>query len=168
MKRIALKTLATLGLLAGASLNANAQGFDMSMVANELQFQDQFYDWAWQGSVALAQQIPNDQPLPFNAMTISNSLSGDMRAFEQSANQWHVNSARSSAAMDRYSLGAVRGNWVYQNPYGYGQTYELPYQGSYWQDQGGYIYDSYQPYRTELQPTYGYGQGYGYGTGYSW
>jgi len=160
MNRIIQKTLSTLGLLAGISLPAAAQGFDMSMVANEVQFQNQFYDWAWQGSLAAARQIPNDQPLPFNAMTISNSLSGGMYAFEQSAAQWHINSARTTDALDRYGMGAVRGNWTYQNPYGYGETYGLPYQGNYWQDQGGYIYDSYNPYDTQLQPVYGYGQGY--------
>ncbi len=153
MRRMNLRITATALLLAAGSMPASAQGFDLStMMANEIQFQDQFYSWAWDTSIAVAQQIPDDQPLPFNAMTISNSISGGMRAFEQSAAQWHVNSDRTMKAIDRYGMGAVRGNWAYSDPYNSGYYYELPYQNNYWQDQGGWIYDSYDPYRTQLQP----------------
>ena len=116
------------------------------MWANELAFQNQFYQNAWRQSWELARQVPNDQPLPFNAMTISNSLNQGMQAFEGFANNWHVNSETTMNAIGRWNEGAIRGIAPHANPYG-GPVYNLPYgPEGYHVSPAGYMHQGVNPY----------------------
>lgn len=130
---------------------ASAQGFSMDMsqmVQNELNFQNQFYSYVHRRSWELAREIPNDQPLPFNAMTISRSVSEGMRAFEGYNQAWHNNSNRQLEAVERWTDGAINGVSPYANPYT-GETYNLPYvPDAYHVGPYGYIYSGYDPYNS--------------------
>lgn len=61
---------------------------------------------------------------------------------------WWANQQRLSGSMQRYTEGAIRGNWFYQNPYD-GSVYTLPYRdgyysnpyGSFYSNNGQYYYD---------------------------
>lgn len=147
------KSLAVLMVVAAGQLSlgtAQAQDFPGlgvgDMWANEVRFCNQFDQWNRQGSWALARMIPNDQPLPFNAMTISNSLSDGMRSFEGFNNNWHVNSNRTMNAIENWNYGAIREVAPFQNPYG-GPVHMLPYQhNAYHQDAPGYIYQGENTY----------------------
>lgn len=129
-----------------------------NMWANELAFQNQFYNWAAAGSWELAKQIPNNEPLPFNAMTIFNSNNAANQAFQGFANNWHTNSANTMGAIERWNLGAIQGVAPYQNPYG-GTTYNLPYgPEGYEMTAPGYMYQGVNPYNPtgNYYPVYGW------------
>ncbi|MDZ4817735.1 MAG: hypothetical protein SGJ20_02045 [Planctomycetota bacterium] len=115
------------------------------MWAANAEFERNFDHWARVGSYHAALMTPNDQPLPFNAMTISNSLSDGMRAFEGYNNNWHVNSRRTTDAIERWDDGAIREVAPYADPYG-GNRMMLPYgPDSYYRDPAGYVYPHGDP-----------------------
>ena len=78
---------AVLSLIAGFAIHAaadsaNAQSM-ADMVANELRFQNQFYNWAWQGSQQVARyHRMTGQPIPFNAATLVEANRQNQRAYD--------------------------------------------------------------------------------------
>jgi hypothetical protein len=129
--------------------------------AANMQFEQQFDQWARVGSWQVALATPNDQPLPFNAMTISNSINQGNQAFYGYLGGLQNSSAATSAAIGAYSTGAIQGNWYYQNPYS-GQTVVAPYTNNpysgYYQN-NGYFYQGTQPggvnyYQMQTWPGY--------------
>jgi hypothetical protein len=114
--------------------------------AMNAQFDQQFDQWARVGAWQAALATPNDQPLPFNAMTISNSISAGNQAFYGYLGSVQANSASMSNTVGNYSTGAIQGNWYYTPQYG-GGSYTLPYTtapaGGYYM-QNGYVYPGYQ------------------------
>lgn len=117
-------------------------------------FDRQFDVDARRMSWELARQIPNDQPLPFNAMTISQSISAGNDAALGYVRASAYNSDRALGAVERWDTGAIQGNWYYGN--GSGQTYVLPYQyNTYYQSPTtGYFYGGYQPGGNNYYPMY--------------
>lgn len=127
-------------ILAGAD-RAHAQFLDMSrMIQNELNFQNMFYPWAWQGSVRAALATPNHPgALPFNAGTISNSINQSNRAFDGYVQQLRANGRRGDRAMHNWG-NAQRGFWDYYDPPA-ATMYQLPYShNAYHVDRGGYVH----------------------------
>ena len=129
-------------VIAAFAGSANAQEFPglgvSDMWANEVAFSNQFDSWARRGAWELAQQIPNDQPLPFDAMSISRSTSEGMRSFEGYIHNSQVNSNRQLQAVENFSTTAIRGESMYYdstNSYGpvllpYGpEAYTPQYEG---------------------------------------
>ena len=147
VKCLLILSLAIIGC--GTEKKAQAQDFPGlgvgNMWANELQFQNQFYNWARQRSWQLAREIPNDQPLPFNAQTLSEANRATSRAYEGFNRNWHHNSQRTMNAIERWDNGVIRGVAPYSNPYGH--TKLLPYgPNSYYRGPHGYYHRGYNPY----------------------
>ncbi len=152
-----LRTLVIVGLVISLQQGtAQAQFLDMSqMVQNELAFQRQFYNWAWQGSVQAARHHRmTGEPIPFNAATLAESNRQTQQAYAAQNQQWYVNSARQSQAMNRFSNEAIRGNGPYQGSDG--NLYNLPWTHSqYHINQYGQAVPGYNPYRVNVSPYYG-------------
>ncbi|MDB5385815.1 MAG: hypothetical protein JWM11_1461 [Planctomycetaceae bacterium] len=150
----------TILVMAGSIQSASAQDFPGlgvgNMWANEIRFQNQFDRWNRQGSMELARRIPNDQPLPFNAMTISNSNNANMRAFEGYMRNSQLNSNRQLEAVGRFSTYGIRGMAPHYDTSGYGGPVMLPYgPNGYYATQGGF-----SPSQTTFAPSqnaWGYG-----------
>lgn len=98
-----------------------------SMWANEIAFQQQFYSWAARGAWEVAINTPNDQPLPFNAMTISRSLTEGSQAFEGYIHHSQHLSNRQLQAVENFSETAIRGNALYHDPYTSQSSVLLPW-----------------------------------------
>jgi hypothetical protein len=129
-----------------AAGSAKAQNL-WDIAAANAQFDAQFDVWARQGAWQAALATPNDQPLPFNAMTISNSITEGSNAALGYVQQSQYNSNAALNAVERWDTGAVQGNWYYGN----GQnSYVLPYQYNTYNMQNGYIYGGYNPYGGNL------------------
>jgi hypothetical protein len=116
-------------------------------------FENQFYNWAAQGAWDVALATPNDQPLPFNAMTISNSITEGSNAAFGYVRSLQANSNSALDAVGRWDVGAIRDNWYFGSEYGYG-TYELPYQPGGYYNVNGYLYGGYNPYYENYYPLY--------------
>ena len=153
-------TVAAILMGMGAVSSATAQefpGFGVAQIgAANAEFDRQFDQWnrymSWQ--VALA--TPNDQPLPFNAMTIAQSNREAQDVMIGYIHNTQINSNRALGAVERWDVGAVQGNWYYQPQYGgsYDPNFVLPYgPGSYY-EQNGYIYQGNQPGGNNLYPMY--------------
>jgi hypothetical protein len=157
LKNLTLAAMTVLGM-AGSADFAKAQDFPGlgvgNMWANEIRFQNQFDRWNRQGSMELARRIPNDQPLPFNAMTISNANNANMRAFEAYNRNSQLNSNRQSEAVGRFSTYGIRGLAPHYSTSGYGAPVMLPYgPNGYYATQGGFApsqnawgYGAYRPF----------------------
>jgi hypothetical protein len=127
--------------------------YQMNMAFDQ-QFDQQARIGAWQAALA----TPNDQPLPFNAMTISQSISAGNDAALGYVRSSQYNSNRALGAVERWDTGAIQGNWYYGN--GSGQTYVLPYQyNSYYQSPtSGYFYGGYQYGGNNYYVNHGWGR----------
>jgi hypothetical protein len=136
---------------------AGAQLLDMNgLIGMEVNFHNQFYPWAWQQSVELARQIPDDQPLPFNAMTIYGANVAAGAAWSGYVNGLNYNSHRTSNAIGNWTNGAIRGYGHYADPHT-GNTYQLPWQyNGYNVDNYGYASPGirYDGFGTNVFPTY--------------
>ena len=126
------------------------------MWQNEINFQKQFDQWAWKASVDLARHLrETGQKNPFNAMTISKSLTEGNQAFEAYIHNSQVNSAKTSQAIANWNNGAIQGNATYQAPYG-GPAYNLPYtHNTYHINQYGQAAPGYNSYYQNIYPSYG-------------
>ncbi len=151
-KKMILTLIAGLAVHAAAD-TAKAQTM-ADMVANELRFQNQFYNWAWQGSQDVARYHRlTGQPIPFNAATLVEANRQNQRAYDAYNAAWHNNSNRTGEVMNNYSnynrgLGGYQGN--------NGQVYNLPWtHNQYHIDQYGRAVPGYNPYRENLTPYYG-------------
>lgn len=65
-------------------------------------------------------------PSPVSTADLMRSNREMQQAFDSSNAAWHNNSARTSAAVDRWVIGAIRGQGTYYNP-STGQQYQLPW-----------------------------------------
>src|SRR5690606_16717483 len=100
--------LAFTGLFNGAP--ARAQFMDLShIVQQNIAFDQQFEQNVGRISWELARMIPDDEPLPFNAMTISKSVSEANHAWSGYNQMYHNWSDRQLGAVDRWIDGAIRG-----------------------------------------------------------
>jgi hypothetical protein len=118
-----------------------------------MQFERQFDQWARVGAWQAALATPNDQPLPFNAMTISNSVSAGNDATLGYIRASQYNSNRACGAVERWDTGAVQGNWYYGSQYG-GPAQVLPYVPNSYYEQNGYLYGGYQQGGNNYYPMY--------------
>lgn len=150
-----------MALLCGASQTATAQDFPnlsvSHMWANELAFQNNFYNWAWHRSCELARQIPNDQPLPFDAMSISRSLNEGNQAVTNYIHHSQNLSERQLRAVEDYSQQAIRGNSPYSNQWNPTPVY-LPYGPDAYvpmYDGVGPSQNVYMPMYSPYMPSYG-------------
>ncbi|MFT3785226.1 MAG: hypothetical protein QM770_03550 [Tepidisphaeraceae bacterium] len=136
-KTLVVAALAMVGVVSTGS-TAKAQMMPNwgvgDLAAMNAQFDANFDVWARQGAWQVALATPNDQPLPFNAMTISQSISDGNNAFAGYIGSVQANSNTALNAVDRWDTYAVQGNGYYQPQYG-GGTYVLPYTT---QPEGGY------------------------------
>lgn len=121
--------LAVVGSIIGDKVRADDfPGLGVShMWANEVAFQNQFYNWAARGAWEVAVNTPDDQPLPFNAMTISKSLTEGSAAFEGYIHHSQDMSNRQLDAVERFDITAVQGLWPYSDSSGYQPPVMLPY-----------------------------------------
>jgi hypothetical protein len=142
--RILAAAIGMCGVMGGAA-HAQEANLDMSsMWAANMAFENNFYQWAWQGSVELARQIPDDQPLPFNAMTISAANQEAARAGEAYIGSLQANSNRAIGAVERWDIGSVLHDWFFAPEYGGGTTYQLPYDTSSYTIENGTFVPGYQ------------------------
>jgi hypothetical protein len=129
-RKLARLALIAIGLAAAPRI-AKAQynmapPMDMSHIINaNIAFDRWFDQYAWQKSVELARQMKPGEQLPFNAMTISKSLTEGNQAFGRYMQSVQAGSASRSRMADNYSNYAIRGLAPYGNPGG--PTYNLPY-----------------------------------------
>ena len=141
-KKLFAVAVAALGTVAFTNATAKAQWQDIA--AMNAQFDANFDVMARQMSWQVALATPNDQPLPFNAMTISHSITEGSDAALGYVEQGQVNSNRACNAVENYSTYAIQGNGYYRPEYG-GQ-YVLPYatapEGGY-NLQNGYVMPGY-------------------------
>jgi hypothetical protein len=114
------------------------------MYEMNMQFEAQFDVWARQGAWEAALATPNDQPLPFNAMTISNSITEGSNAALSFVQNSEINSNRALDAVGRWDLGAVQGNWAFGGQFG-GTPQVLPYQPGAYHDNNGWITPGFNP-----------------------
>lgn len=112
------------------------QGFG-DMVQQNLNFEAQFYPWAWQQSQIVAIQTRGQQ-IPFDAMTIHRANVRGSEAFGGYIQGLQQSSQRTSDALDNYGRQAIRGYSPYVNPQG--QGYWLPYGPEAYYQYQGYIY----------------------------
>jgi hypothetical protein len=113
----------------------------------------QFMNWAWQGSMQVAQQIPNNVSSAQIIAAMQPHTTGNVYG-GYNAGWWH-NQAVQSAAMNNFSQH-MRDEGYYTNPVN-GQTYQLPYNaGGYYQDPAGWMYYGNHP--TDFNGNYYYGQ----------
>jgi hypothetical protein len=126
------------------------------MWQNEVNFQKQFDQWAWKKSVELARHLrETGQQNPFNAMTISKSLSEGNQAFEGYIRNSQLNSAKTSQAIANWNNGAIRNQGLYQAPHG-GPAYNLPWTHNvYHINQNGQAIPGFSPYYQNLYPNHG-------------
>jgi len=122
----------TVGTMLSLATSSQAQEFPGlgvgNMWANEIAFQNQFYNWARQGSIQVARNMRPGEQLPFNAMTISNSINEGNKAFGGYMNGLYQSSNTNSRIANNYSNYAIRGNGFYGNG---GPVYNLPYTHNY-------------------------------------
>lgn len=136
---------------------ANAQNLDMSrMVQNELNFSNQFNQWAWKGSLETARYLRmTGQPNPFNATTLNQANRDLQRTYDAYNRAAQNNSNRTSNAIGNWTNGALRGNGPYYNP-NTGANVNLPWtHNTYHINQYGQAVPGYSPYRTNIYPNYG-------------
>jgi hypothetical protein len=127
------------------------------MAAANMAFDQQFDQWNRHMSWQLALAIPNDQPLPFNAMTIAQANRETSAAYERMNAGWYANSNRQMDAVGRWTTGAIQGNWYYQPEYGtqHDPHFVLPYGPGAYHETNGYIYEGYNPQADQnLYPVY--------------
>ena len=72
-------------------------------------FDQQFDQWAYHMSWEVARQIPDDQPLPFNAMTIHDSINASNRAFDRFAMPSSATSSSTSPCQSRMLRATAAG-----------------------------------------------------------
>jgi hypothetical protein len=148
-KHLIVAVIGLCGLFAGSA--AKAQEFPGLGVgdlwAANMAFDQQFDHWNRQMSWQVALATPNDQPLPFNAMTISNSITQGSNAALDYVRASQYNSNAALNAVERWDTGAVQGNWYYGNG---NESYVLPYQYNTYHQNNGYIYGGYNPYGGNL------------------
>lgn len=141
-------------LMAFTACSANGQEFPglgvSDLWAQNMKFEMQFDAWAARGAWELARQIPNDQPLPFDAMSISRSTSEGMRSFEGYLHNSQVNSNRQLQAIENFDRGAVRGEALYyDSTRTHGPVY-LPYGPSAYTPE----YEGFEPSQNTFVPAY--------------
>jgi hypothetical protein len=128
-KCVLTAALAVVGVLCGLQSQAQAQEFPGLGVGGlwemNQQFDNQFYPWAWEQSVEVARHLQPGEQLPFNAMTISRSISDANESFEGYVHSMQDNSARTDETLSRFDQ-YLRGVGNYVNPDD-NQLYELPY-----------------------------------------
>ena len=113
-------------------------------------FQNQFYNWAARGAWEVAINTPNDQPLPFNAMTISNSLTEGSHAFEGYIHNSQINSNRQLNAIENFSTTAIRSDVWHYDSSGYQAPVLLPYGPNSYTP----VYDGFTPDQNVFVPSY--------------
>ena len=170
MRPFTRPAVVALGLLLAG--NAHAQGLDMSgMVANELAFQQQFYGLVqntvgqlyaqcqrWRAATEDYRSQCPQLASPFNAATIAQSNREASQAWDGYNQAWHQNSARTTAAIDRYGEQAILGQAPHVDPTT-GQTYTVPNgYNHYWTDNHGQVWgtQTYTPpdYQSWYRPLY--------------
>jgi hypothetical protein len=144
--------------LAGAGSSAKAQYYAPAPVpghfaygantlgelaASNIAFDQQFDRYNWYMSQQIARNMRPGEKLPFNAMTISKSISEGNQSFQGYMGAVQQGSNRQIAAIERWNVGAVQSNWYYSGGYG-GPSYVLPYTQNSYYVQNGYIYPGYQ------------------------
>ena len=122
------------------------------IAAANANFDRNFDIMARQASVAIARNMRPGEQLPFNAMTISHSISGGMRQFESNCAGWNANSNAQMNAVGNWTMGAIQGNGTYSN--GSGPSYVMPYTYGAYNMQNGYMYGGYAPGGNNYYPTY--------------
>ena len=125
--------------------------------AANMAFDAQFDQWNRHMSWELAKQIPNDQPLPFNAMTLAQANRETAAAYSAYNAAAFNNSQGTCNAIERWDVGAVQGNWYYGSQWGAQHDpnfYVLPYTSGAYHVDNGYIYSGYDPNHENLYPVY--------------
>jgi hypothetical protein len=153
-RAIVMTLIGFCGMLACTATNTRAQEFPGlgvgDMWAANMAFDQQFDQWNRHMSWQVALATPNDQPLPFNAMTISNSITAGSEAALGYVRNSQVNSNRQLDAVGRWTTGAVQGNWYYGSQYGPSydpNVYVMPYTSGpgVYHNVNGYMYQGYNP-----------------------
>lgn len=141
-RKLAAFVFAAVSMAAGP-MSAQAQfssgpPMDMSHIVNaNLAFDRWFDQYARQKSWELARQMKPGDKLPFDAMTISKSITQGNHAFDEYMQSVQAGSASRSRMADNYSNYVIRGVAPYGNPGG--PTYNLPYtHNAYTITPGGY------------------------------
>ena len=133
-----------LSVLSGsyAGLDIRVANFG-NLINSVLAWDEQFYNWAWDQSQQLALEIPNDQLLPFNAMTISSSIAEGQGAFDNFILGWFGNQQVLDEIYKDFSQTTLSVGNFYDF---YGNIYELPYEVPFYGvTNNGYIVGSYEP-----------------------
>src|SRR6478672_3635579 len=113
------------------------------LMMSNVDFDRRMDQYAWYMSQQIARNMKPGEKLPFNAMTISKSISEGNQAFQGYMGAVQQGSNRQLQAVDRWTTGAIQGNWYYSNGAG-GPTYILPYTQNSYYVQNGYYYPGYQ------------------------
>jgi hypothetical protein len=142
-KSLVALTIAAASLTVSHAKAQYAPGDMSAIVQANMAFDQQFYaalpGLCWQAAIAT-----RGQQLPFNAMTISRSVTELSNQYAANNANWYQNSNAQMNAVSNWSMGAIQGNWTYCSPSG-GPSYVLPYtQNSYYQ-YNGYMYPGYMP-----------------------
>lgn len=124
-----------------------------NLAAWNMQQDQQFFQNAWAGAQALAQQIPNNVSSSQIMAAMQPHTTGAIYG-GYNAGYWN-NQAVNAAAMNNFSQH-MRDQGYYTNPVN-GQTYQMPYNaGGYYQSPAGYMYYGNHP--TDMNGNYYYNQ----------
>jgi hypothetical protein len=149
-KILSVALVAACSLVAAQESKAQSLG---DLAAWNMAQDAQFMNWAWQGSMQVAQQIPNNVSSAEIIAAMQPHTTGNVYG-GYNAGYWH-NQAVQSNAMNNFSQH-MRDEAYFTNPVT-GQTYQLPYNaGGYYQDPAGWMYYGNHP--TDYNGNYYYGR----------
>jgi len=149
-KILSVAVVAACSLFAAQESKAQSLG---DLAAWNMAQDSQFMNWAWQGSMHLARQLPDDVSSAQIIAAMQPHATGNVYG-GYNAGYWQ-NQIVQSAAMNRFSRH-MRDEAIYVNPVD-GQTYQMPYNaGGYYQDPAGWMYYGNHP--TDFNGNYYYGR----------
>lgn len=123
-----------------AFMHQQAQAAAMQFLQDRIQYRMRTGDWGY-------------LPGPVSPGELSRSISELNGAYDDYNRSWMQNSERQSDAVERWTNGAIRGNWYYQSPDG-GAVHNLPYDHNVYNQENGYLYPGYAPGGENLYPVY--------------